>query len=146
MIIGIGADHRGYKLKQQLIRILEDNGYEVRDFGGDSEESSDYPDFAEALAREVSKKDIDYGILICSTGIGMSIAANKVDGAYAALVLDKEMAEAARSHNNANIIALSAEKIDAEKGWELFNTFISADFEGGRHERRYRKVKSIENG
>ena len=145
MLIGIGADHHGYILKQELIKLLEANNFRVIDFGTDSNESVDYPDFAEAIARKVSKGEIDYGILICNTGIGMSIAANKVKGAYAALVLDKDMAEAACRHNKANILAFSGERTSLDKAWEMFNTWINSSFEGGRHERRVAKVKSIED-
>ncbi len=145
MRVGIGADHRGYLLKQGLIQRLGANGFEVEDFGTDSEDSVDYPDFAEALARRVSNGEIDYGILICNTGIGMSIAANKVNGAYAALVLDLDMAEAAGRHNKANILTFSAEKTTTEEAWEMFNTWRKAEFEGGRHERRLKKIQAIEN-
>lgn len=145
MLIGIGADHHGYSLKQGLIKLLKANGFEVLDFGTDSEESVDYPDFAEALARKVSNGGIDYGILICNTGIGMSITANKVKGAYAALVFDKDMAEAAGRHNKANILAFSGEKTTVEEAWEMFNTWMKVEFEGGRHERRLKKVKAIED-
>lgn len=145
MLIGIGADHRGYPLKKELIQRLEVSDFKVEDFGTDSKESSDYPDFAEALAREVSKGKIDYGILICNTGIGMTIAANKVKGAYAALALDKDMAESAKRHNNANILVFSAERTNAEEAWEMFTTWMEAKFEGGRHERRLKKVKAIED-
>lgn len=145
MLIGIGADHRGYTLKQEFINRLKVNDFEVLDFGTDSEEFVDYPDFAEALARKVSKGEIDYGILICNTGIGMSIAANKVKGAYAALVLDRDMAEAAGKHNKANILAFSGEKTSIDEAWEMFNTWVKAEFKGGRHERRLKKVKAIED-
>ncbi|MCK4420169.1 ribose 5-phosphate isomerase B [candidate division WOR-3 bacterium] len=145
MVIGIGADHRGYSLKQELIKCLKSNGYKVVDFGTESNESVDYPDFAEALAREVAKGEINYGILICNTGIGMSIAANKVKGVYAALVLDKEMAEAARIHNNANILTLSAKRTSVEEAWQMFTIWMESEFEGDRHERRLKKIKAIED-
>lgn len=145
MLIGIGADHRGYVLKQELIKLMEANDFKVMDFGTDNNESVDYPDFAEAIARKVSKGEVDYGVLICNTGIGMSIAANKVKGAYAALVLDKDMAEAAGKHNKANILAFSGERTSLDEAWEMFNTWINSSFEGGRHERRLAKVKAIED-
>ena len=145
MLIGIGADHRGYLLKQGLIKRLEANEFKTLDFGTDSEEKVDYPDFGEALARKVSKGEIDYGILICNTGIGMSITANKVKGAYAALVLDLDMAEAARTHNRANILVFSSTKTTIEEAWEMFNIWMESKFEGGRFERRLKKIKAIED-
>ncbi len=146
MVIGLGADHRGYLMKKKLIERITAEGHEVKDFGTDSEESVDYPDFAEAVAREVSKGKVDYGILICKNGIGMSIAANKVKGAYAALVFDMEMAEDARIHNNANILTFSAERTTLDEASKMFDIWINSKFEGGRHERRFRKIKAIENG
>lgn len=145
MVVGIAADHRGYNLKNKLIQYLKSHEYDVRDFGTDSEKSTDYPDFAEALARKLKNESLDYGILICKTGIGMSISANKIPGVYAALVMDNEMAESAKRHNNANVLVFPASKVTPEEAWNMFEIWIKSSFEGGRHERRLKKIRSIEN-
>jgi RpiB/LacA/LacB family sugar-phosphate isomerase len=142
--IGIGADHRGFKAKEFLKRYLTEQGYRVKDFGTDSEESSDYPDVAYPLALQVSRKKIDRGILICGSGIGMSIAANKVKGAYAALCFSEEMARMSRNHNNANILSLGASFLSKKKMKKIIEVWLAEDFEGGRHRRRFNKVKKGE--
>jgi ribose 5-phosphate isomerase B len=142
--IGIGADHRGYKTKEYLKKYLSECGYRVKDFGTDSEESCDYPDVAYPLAKEMSRKKIDRGILICGSGIGMSITANKVRGVYAALCMNEEMARMSRNHNNANIISVGASLLSRIKIRNIVDVWLKEDFEGGRHRRRFNKIKKGE--
>ncbi len=145
MKIGIGADHRGFLLKEKLKKFLEENNYQIKDFGTYSEEPSDYPDFAFPLCEDLVKKRINRGILICGSGLGMSISANKVKGIRAALCLNKEMAKMARNHNNANILVLAANFTSLEIAKEIVLTFLKENFEGGRHLRRIKKIKKYEN-
>ncbi len=144
MKIGIGADHRGFKAKEALKQHLLDKGHTVRDFGTESDEAFDYPDAAFPLARAVSKGAIGRGILICGSGIGMSIAANKVPGAYAALCVNAEMAKMARNHNNANILTFGATFLSIGKMKNVVDVWLSQRFEGGRHRRRVNKIKREE--
>ncbi len=146
MKIVIGSDHRGFKLKEYIKKILKEKGYEVNDIGGFSEESSDYPDFALKVGEEIKEGRANFGILICMTGIGMEIAANKVKGIRAALCRDEEDAYLARSHNNANVLTLGAKNIKDEKEIEkIVIKFLETPFEGGRHERRIKKIIDYEN-
>jgi len=145
--IAIGADHAGFELKNFLISYLKSKGYVVKDFGTFSAESTDYPLFAYKVAKAVSKGEYDRGVLICTTGIGMSIVANKVNGIRAALVNDLEMARISRLHNNANIISLGTKYVDAKLGAEILDVFLNTDFdEGERHHRRVNEINMIENG
>ena len=144
MEIGIGADHRGYKTKEFLKKYLKAKGYKIKDFGTVSNVSCDYPDIAFPLASEVSRRKITRGILLCSTGIGMSIAANKVKGAYAALCMNEDMAKMSRLHNNANILTLGASLLSKERITKIAEVWLSEDFEGGRHMRRFNKIKKVE--
>lgn len=144
MKIGIGADHRGYEAKEALKRHLKDQGHSVRDFGTESEEAFDYPDAAFPLARAVSKGSVNRGILICGSGIGMTIAANKVSGAYAALCMNVKMAKMARNHNNANIVSLGAAFTSVSKMEEIVDAWLVERFEGGRHGRRFNKIRGEE--
>ncbi len=144
MKIGIGADHRGYKTKECLKKYLEAKGYKIKDFGTEGNVSCDYPDIAFPLASEISRRKITRGILLCSTGIGMSIAANKVKGAYAALCMNEDMAKMSRLHNNANILALGASLLSKERITKIVDVWLSQDFEGGRHRRRFNKIKKEE--
>jgi glycine hydroxymethyltransferase len=139
--IAIGADHGGYELKESLKYYLEKKGLKVTDFGTNSRESTDYPDYAQAVARSVTERQNEIGILVCTSGIGMSIAANKVPGIRAALVLDEFMAELARRHNNANVLCLGARETDTETARRIADSFLGAQFEGGRHERRLAKLE-----
>ncbi|MEO0119220.1 MAG: ribose 5-phosphate isomerase B [candidate division WOR-3 bacterium] len=145
MKIGIGADHRGFRLKEELKKFLEENNYQIKDFGTYSEEPCDYPDFAFPLCEDLIKKKINRGILICGSGLGMSISANKVKGIRATLCLNKEMAKMARNHNNANILVLAANFTSLETAKEIVSTFLNEDFEGGRHLRRINKIRKYEN-
>lgn len=138
MKIAIGSDHAGYKLKEFLKEKMEN--IEFIDLGTKSEESCDYPDFAHPVAEKVEKKEVDFGILICGSGNGISMAANKHKGIRAALSWKKEIAELARQHNNANIVSLPARYIKEEEALEIVNTFLKTPFEGGRHQRRVEKI------
>ena len=142
--ICIGSDHGGYSLKEHLRKYLESKEYEIIDLGCNSDESCDYPDYAEKVAKEVLKRKC-LGILICGTGIGMSIAANKFKGIYAALVYDEYTAKMAKQHNNANIVTLGARTITQKAGETILDAFLNAEYEGERHERRLNKIKKIEN-
>jgi ribose 5-phosphate isomerase B len=135
----IATDHAGFKLKEELKNYLSKN-YEVVDLGTNSEESVDYPDFGKALAKAIEEKKAEQGILICGSGIGISIAANRNPAVRAALVYNEEAAKLARQHNNANVIALGARFIDTQTAIKLVDTFLTTSFEGGRHENRVKKL------
>ncbi len=140
MTIALASDHAGFALKQQVQLFLEDNGARVKDFGCTSTESCDYPDFAHPLAEAVERGDYEFGIIICSTGNGICMSANKHQGIRAALCWDTKLAELARQHNNANVLGLPANFISAVKALDIVRTFFQTDFEGGRHERRVNKI------
>ena len=142
--IAIGCDHRGFALKQGIICFLEDAGHSYQDFGCYSTAPVDYPDIARRVGEAVASGNFDQGILICSTGIGMSIAANKLKGIRAALCCDIFAAQRARQHNDANVLCLRGEDIDTESALEIVKTFLATDFEGGRHARRVNKIKALE--
>ena len=144
MRIAIGSDHRGFELKQDLMKYLENAEFQYNDFGAYSTDSVDYPDIAQAVGRAVGDGEYEYGILICGTGIGMCIAANKMKKIRAALCSDPFDAERARQHNDANIVCLSAEKTKKELAWDIVKTFLSTQFEGGRHLQRVKKLHSVE--
>jgi glycine hydroxymethyltransferase len=137
----IGADHGGYELKQALKQHLQERGVSVTDVGTDSTESTDYPDYAQAVARRVASRKAQLGVLICTTGVGMSIAANKVPGVRAALVRDEQTAALARQHNDANVLCLAGKETTAEEAKKIVDAFLQARFEGGRHERRVNKME-----
>ncbi len=138
MKIAIGCDHAGYKLKEEVKGFLTE--HEVIDLGTNSEESVDYPDFGKAVGRAVAGGEADYGIVICGSGIGISIAANKVDGIRCALCSEPLSAKLSRLHNNANVLAMGARLIGVEMAKEITQVFLSTEFEGGRHERRVNKI------
>lgn len=140
MNIALASDHAGYQLKQEVITFLTQQGAKLHDFGCYSTDSCDYPDFAHPLAQAVEKHEYDYGIVICSTGNGICMTANKHQGIRAALCWDIPLAQLARQHNNANVLGLPANFVSKELGIELVKTFFSTDFEGGRHERRVNKI------
>jgi ribose 5-phosphate isomerase B len=144
MRIAIGADHAGFELKEIIKHTLDELRTPYRDFGTDSDESVDYPDFAAKVARGVASGEFDRGILICGTGIGMALAANKVGGVRAAPVMDLETARLSREHNNANILALGARVTTPERALDIVRLFLKTDFEGGRHERRLGKIAALE--
>lgn len=141
MKIGITSDHAGFELKEKLIPYLTEKGYEIVDFGPSNCDSVDYPDFAKPLANEVVENNVDFGIGICGTGIGMSIAFNKVKGIRAALCGDPLSAELTRRHNNANVLNLGARIIGDELAKVIVDKFLESEFEGGRHQNRIDKVE-----
>jgi ribose 5-phosphate isomerase B len=144
MRVAIGNDHRGFKLKKTVLKILEENGYEYQDFGSFNTNSVDYPDIARQVAEAVTKGGFDRGILICDTGIGMSIAANKVRGARAALCYDAFCAYRARLHNDANVLAIGTTQSEATVR-EILQKFLTTEFEGGRHVQRINKIEAMES-
>lgn len=144
MKVALGCDHGGYHLKNDIIKHLESKNIEVKDFGTYSTESCDYPDYALKVAEEVASKNYDFGILICGTGIGISIAANKVPGIRAALCSDTFSAHATREHNDANILALGARVVGPGLALDIVDTFLNAKFEGDRHINRINKISQIE--
>lgn len=144
MKVAIAADHGGFALKEELKRHLEKNGVQVTDFGTYSEESCDYPDFAVPACGAVIRGECDYGILLCGTGIGMSLAANKQRGIRCALCGDCYSAEMTRRHNNANVLAMGARVIGPELAFRIADIFLNTPFEGGRHQRRVDKVMALE--
>lgn len=144
MKIAIGSDHGGFKLKNEIVKHLQAKGIEYNDFGTLTEQSCDYPEFALKVAEEVSNKKYDLGILVCGTGIGISIAANKVPGIRAAVCGDTFSAHACREHNNANILALGERVTGVGLAIDIVDTFINSNFEGDRHQRRIDKISEIE--
>jgi ribose 5-phosphate isomerase B len=140
MKIAIGSDHAGFALKAKLITILESAGHQVKDFGCYSEDSIDYPDYAHPVANEVEQHEADLGVLICGSGNGISMTANKHQGIRCALCWTPEIASLARQHNDANILSLPARFISEELATEILHAFLSAQFEGGRHATRVGKI------
>jgi len=140
MKISIGADHRGFALKERIKKCSLGEDVSFQDRGAFSEESVDYPDYAALVAEDVTGGSCEFGILICESGIGMSIAANKHKGILAAYVINEKTASSARRHNNANVLVLGSAIIDHEKACAIVKTFISEKFEAGRHKRRVDKV------
>lgn len=144
MHIAIGSDHAGYHLKNELLERLQADGYEVEDLGTFSTDSCDYPDTAKAVADGVAAGRYQLGILVCGTGIGMSIAANKVPGVRAAVCSDTFSARMARAHNDANVLCVGARVVGGGLAQEVVQAFLTAEFEGGRHQRRVDKLMEIE--
>ena len=138
--IAVGADHGGYEMKQELTLQLRDMGFAVLDFVTDSADSVDYPDFAELVVKAIEGGEANRGILVCGSGIGMSIAANRHKGIRAALCVDKVSAELARQHNDANILVLGERLTEISTAKQCVKKFFSTEFEGGRHERRVKKL------
>lgn len=144
MRIAIGSDHAGFAMKQMIVGLLSGLGHTYEDFGCFNSNSVDYPDIAQPVAEAVSKKSFDRGILVCSTGIGMSIVANKVPGIRAAVCHDTFSARRAREHNDANVLCLGEWVIGQGLMREIVTTYLSADFAGGRHARRVEKIQAME--
>ncbi len=140
MKIAIGADHAGYVYKTKISEYLTSKGIEIQDFGTFSTESVDFPDFAHPTASAVENGDADFGILICGSGQGVNITANKHQGVRSALCWNSDIARLTRQHNNSNIIALPARFVALEYAIEMVDTFLNTEFEGGRHERRVEKI------
>ena len=144
MHLAIGSDHAGYRLKETITSSLLDAGHAVDDVGTGSEASVDYPDFAADVARRVVSGACDRGILVCGTGVGMAMAANKIDGVRAAAAGDLESARLARAHNDANILTLGARITRPDLALAIVRLFLETPFEGGRHQRRVDKIRALE--
>jgi ribose 5-phosphate isomerase B len=144
MRIAIGCDHRGIKFKKSVIEVLNKASHEVKDFGTYTEDAVDYPDIAKEVGKAVVSGDYDRGILICGTGIGMCIAANKIKGIRAALCHNEFCALRSRQHNNANILCMGSEIVKEDMP-DIVNTFFATEFEGGRHQRRVDKMTEMES-
>ena len=144
MKIALACDHGGLNLKREIIKYLQQNGYEYVDFGTDSTDSCDYPDYALPAAEAVAKGECDRGILVCSTGIGVSIVANKVPGVRCAHCHDTYCAEFTRLHNDSNMLAMGEKVVGAGYALKIVEKFLTTDFEGGRHTRRVDKISEIE--
>ncbi|MBR3943385.1 MAG: ribose 5-phosphate isomerase B [Clostridia bacterium] len=144
MAIALGSDHGGFELKNEIKKHLEDLGLAVQDFGTHTKDSVDYPDIAEAVAVPVAAGAFDFGILVCGTGIGISIAANKVNGIRAAHCTDAYSAAKAKEHNNANIICLGGRITGVDLALTIVDAYLGAEFEGGRHQNRVDKIMALE--
>ncbi len=144
MKISLACDHGGFVLKTQVATYLQQNGYDVCDCGTLSAESCDYPDYAYVASQKVANGECEKGIVFCTTGIGVSIVANKVRGVRCALCRTADEAELSRRHNNANVLALGAKYTSLEEAKIIVSTFLTTDFDGGRHERRVAKIAQIE--
>ena len=140
MKIALAADHGGYQMKNLIAQNLKNQGFDVQDLGTNSEESVDYPDFAQCVVQEILDKKAELGILVCGTGIGISIAANRHKGIRAALLYDDYVAQVAREHNNANILCFGGRTMKIEDVMRRIDIFLNAKYEGGRHDRRLCKL------
>lgn len=144
-MIAIGSDHGGYDLKVEIINYLKKNGYDVKDYGTfNGTESVDYPEYGLAVAEAVKNRECEKGIIVCGTGLGISIAANKVSGIRAALCTNSYMAKMSREHNDANILALGGRVVGVELALDIVETWLKSEFLGGRHKRRVDKISEIE--
>ena len=146
MRIAIGADHAGFSLKEHVRRRLEAAGHQVTDVGTNSADSTDYPDYAVRVGHAVERGEVERGILVCYTGVGMSIAANKVAGVRAGLGVNPEVVRLIRAHNDANVLTIGASLADEPAADELVDVFLSTSFDGGRHARRVGKITALEHG
>jgi ribose 5-phosphate isomerase B len=142
MRVYLGSDHAGFEMKEALKPYFERRGVELVDVGCDSEDSVDYPEYAHKVATAVGSGEADRGVLVCGSGIGMSMAANKVEGVRAAMVTDPELARMMRLHNDANVVTLGGRYIPQELAEEILGAFFETDFEGGRHQRRVDKIET----
>ncbi len=145
MTIAIASDHRGFKIKEEIKRYLEENDIKYKDFGTYSEERMDYPEVATKATKAVQNKECELGILICGTGFGMCLVANKFKGIRCTPCYDEETAKFAKMHNNANILALGAEHLTAHDAIRILRVFLATPFEGGRHSDRLKMIEEIEN-
>lgn len=143
-MIAIACDHGGYALKEAVKKHLQEKGYEVKDFGTNSQDSCDYPDYAAPAARSVAEGECEKGIVICTTGIGVSIVANKIKGIRCALCSDPLSAEMTRRHNDTNMLAMGAGVIGQNLALKIVDTWLDTAFEGGRHQRRVDKITALE--
>ncbi|MDD3839518.1 MAG: ribose 5-phosphate isomerase B [Clostridia bacterium] len=143
-MIAIGSDHAGFKLKEDIKEFLEEKGYDFKDYGTFSEESMDYPDVAAQVARSVAGGECEKGIIICGTGIGVSMVANKIKGVRAALCGDCFSAQASRQHNNANVLTMGERVTGPGLARQIVEIWLTTEFEGGRHKRRVDKISALE--
>lgn len=143
MIIAIGSDHAGFTRKQEILEHLQSQGHEVKDHGTYSKDSMDYPDVAVEVAKQVASKEVERGILVCGSGIGVSIVANKTEGVRAANCVNEEMASLSRQHNDANVLALGERLVDTKTALSMVDIFLSTPFEGGRHQQRVDKIHDL---
>jgi ribose 5-phosphate isomerase B len=144
MRIALASDHAGFALKDQLVTRLAADGYDTIDLGTEGEESVDYPLYAEPAARMVATREADTAVLVCGSGNGVAIVANKIPGIRAVNAHDTSEAEMARRHNDANVVTLSGQRLTADAAHDIVTTFLTTDFEGGRHERRVDQIKALE--
>ncbi|MGA1861375.1 ribose 5-phosphate isomerase B [Deferribacter thermophilus] len=142
-IVALGSDHGGFRLKEEIKNFLVSRGYEVKDFGTKDETSVDYPDYAFQVVKAILNKEVEKGIIMCGTGIGISISANRFPGIRAALCWDSYTAKMSRLHNNSNLLALGGRIIGVELAKDIVETWLTTDFEGGRHERRINKLDEL---
>ncbi|MBI4898672.1 MAG: ribose 5-phosphate isomerase B [Actinobacteria bacterium] len=145
MKIAVASDHAGFDLKQLIAGALRELGHEVEDFGTDSDDSVDYPDFAAPAARAVASGDMERGVIVCGSGVGVAIVANKIDGARAVNAHDPLEAEMSRKHNDANVLTLSGQRVAPEAALTIVRRFLETPFEGGRHARRIEKITALEH-
>jgi ribose 5-phosphate isomerase B len=143
--LAIGGDHAGFGLKNKIIEHLKGKGHSIKDFGTYSEESTDYPDYAHPVSKGVQEKEFNFGILICGSANGINMTANKYPGIRSAICWKEEIAELARLHNDANIIALPARFIEEEEAIKAVDTFLNTRFEGGRHQKRVEKINKLQS-
>ena len=146
MKVAVGSDHRGFEAKQLIKAVVSDLGHDCIDFGTTDNNPVDYPDFAYAVATAVSRKEADRGILVCATGLGMSIAANKIKRIRAALCHDELSAQISRDHNDANVLCVSGDQIGQVLLRKMVEVWLTTKFSGGRHQRRVKKIAAIEEG
>jgi ribose 5-phosphate isomerase B len=146
MKVAIGSDHAGYELKRAVAPVLRAAGHEVLDVGTDSEESVDYPVYAARAARLVADGEAERAVVVCGSGVGVSIAANKIDGVRAVNGHDPEEAEMSRRHNDANVLTLAGRRLTPEEAEPIVGRFLETDFDGGRHERRVEEITAVERG
>ena len=144
MRIAVGSDHAGFELKEKLEDHLRELGYEVVDLGAHNDDPVDYPDLAAAVGTAVARGEAERGVLVCGSGIGVAIAANKIDGIRAANVYDAEMARMSRLHNDANVVTMGGRYLPEQTAREIVDTFMDTAFEGGRHQRRVDKITALE--
>jgi ribose 5-phosphate isomerase B len=142
--IAVGSDHAGFLMKERLREYLRARGYDVEDCGTYSQRAADYADFARKVAARVARREVEWGVLVCGTGLGMAMAANKIPGVRAATCNDTLLARFAREHNNANILALGSRMLDESAARKILDTWVATRFAGGRHKQRVEKVNAIE--
>jgi ribose 5-phosphate isomerase B len=146
MKVAVGSDHAGFELKELVRPLLEQAGHEVVDVGTDSDESTDYPLHAEAAARLVAEGEAERAVLVCGSGVGVSIVANKVDGVRAVNAHDADEAEMSRRHNDANVLSLAGRRLSGDEARAIVERFMGTEFEGGRHQRRVDQITAVERG